>query len=228
MKTILYYTHNLCDEKIFKTVQYRLLNIGLPIVSVSLKPMDFGKNIVLNLEPGAVTLTKQILEGLYNVDTDYVFFCEHDVLYHKSHFDFKPSRDDTFYFNTNNWRWDYPKDRYITYDGLRSLSGMCANTKLALKHYKKRLDLIEKNGYGNERDPYWARKIGYEPCKSKKRGGFSDNKCDNWRSEHPNIDIRHGGTMTKPKVTLSSFKHQPTGWKEATFNQLTGWTDIWN
>ena len=62
MKSVIYYTHNICDEKIFSAVQKTILKSGLPIVSVSLKPIDFGKNIVLDLEPGIVTMTKQILK----------------------------------------------------------------------------------------------------------------------------------------------------------------------
>lgn len=227
---ILYYTHNYCDENIFKAVQKQLLKANLPIVSVSLKPIDFGQNIVMNLEPGVITMTRQIIAGLEAIKDENVFFCEHDVLYHLSHFKFTPPRKDTFYYNTNNWRWDYPNDRLIGYDGLRSLSGMCANRLLALEYYKNKMKYITDNDCDNGRDPYWARRIGYEPCKSKKRGGIMNSLCENWKSEYPNIDIRHSKTITKPKVTLASFKHPPTGWKEITLNQLTGWNfyEIWN
>lgn len=222
-KGILYYTHNICDEKIFSAVQKTILKSGLPIVSCSLKPINFGKNIVLDLEPGIVTLTKQIITALETSEKKYVFFCEHDVLYHESHFDFTPTTDDTYYYNTNVWRWDFPKDRLIRYDGLKSLSGMCCNRELALNHYRKKLELIEKNGWDNGRDPRWARVIGYEPGKEKRRGGFLDEKKDTWESKYPLIDIRHTGTITKPKVTLDSFKHPPENWKEITFSELKGW-----
>ena len=85
-KGILYYTNNRLDDKIFKAVQKQLLTIGLPIVSVSLKPIDFGQNIVLDLPTGLVTLTKQILKGLEAITTEVVFFAECDVLYNQSHF----------------------------------------------------------------------------------------------------------------------------------------------
>jgi hypothetical protein len=227
---ILYYTHNYCDENIFKACQKQLLKTGLPIVSVSLKPIDFGENIVIDKEPGAITMVEQIVAGLEAIQDENVFFCEHDVLYHLSHFDFKPPREDTFYFNINNWRWDYPKDRLIAYDGLKSLSGMCANRNLALKHYKDKLNYIEKRKYDNGRDPSWARKIGYEPGKTKRRGGWSSDLTEEWVSKFPNIDIRHDKTMTKPKVSLASFKHQPTGWREIKLNQLIGWNfkELWN
>lgn len=51
MKEIIYYTHNQLPESIFSVCQKQLLKSGLPIVSVSLKPMKFGKNIVVDFEP---------------------------------------------------------------------------------------------------------------------------------------------------------------------------------
>jgi hypothetical protein len=111
----------------------------------------------------------------------------------------------------------------IGYDGLISLSGMCCNRELAINHYRKKLELIIENRWENGRDPYWARRIGYEPGKPKRRGGFLDEKKDTWKSKYPLIDIRHGGTITKPKVELSSFKHQPTGWKEKPLSSIEGW-----
>jgi len=223
MKGIIYYTHNKCDPKVFIAVQKTITASGLPIVSCSLKPIDFGDNVVLDLEPGAKTMTVQILTALENSKEKYVFFCEHDVLYHKSHFDFKPPRDDTYYYNESVWRWDFPKDRLIGYDGLRSLSGLCCNRDLALSHYQMRMETIEKKDWDNGKDPRWARVIGYEPGKKRRIGGFMDEKVDSWKSEFPLIDIRHGGTVTKPKVTLDSFKHKPTGWREIKINDLKGW-----
>lgn len=222
-KSICYYTHNICDENIFKAVQKTIKNSGLPIVSVSLKPIDFGKNIVLDLKPGAITYTKQILTALENAESKYVFFAEHDVLYPKDHFDFTPPRDDTYYFNENVWRWDFPKDRLIGYNGLRSLSGMCCNRGLALNYYRNKLNLIKSKGWEEGKDPRWMRVIGYEPGKSRRRGGFLDEKVDSWKSEFPLIDIRHNGTVTKPKTHLSSFKHKPTGWREIKLSDIKGW-----
>jgi hypothetical protein len=73
------------------------------------------------------------------------------------------------------------------------------------------------------RDPSWARRMGYEPGKKKRRGGFLDEPADYWKSEYPLIDIRHSGTLTPAKVNLNSFKHKPTGWKEATMDEIKGW-----
>jgi hypothetical protein len=221
---IIYYTHNQLEEPIFSIVQKQLLEVGLPIVSCSLKPMDFGKNIVLDLEPGIVTMLKQILTALEASTADIVFFAEHDVLLHKSHFSFIPSRDDIFYYNTHVYRWRYPTDLLITYDHLKSLSGMCCNRELAIRHYKKRLEIVEKTG--------WQLKYGFEPgSKKRRRGGISDEECEEWKSEYPNIDIRHKGTLTPSKCHLASFKHPPTeGWKEINISDVSGWNlrDLFN
>lgn len=217
-KGIIFYTSNILDEKIASDVRQRLLNAELPIVCVSLKPMDFGRNIVLNLPPGITTMTKQILTGLEASTAEVIFFCEHDVLYHSSHFDFTPPRKDVFYYNTNVWRWDYPKDRYITYDHLRSLSGLCVRRETALEHYRKKIKLIEEKGLQDtSREPVWIRKMGHEPGKS--RSPIRE-ITEEWKSSEPNIDIRHRGTITRRKCNLADFRRQPTGWRESTLENI--------
>ncbi|OGN27778.1 MAG: hypothetical protein A2941_02800 [Candidatus Yanofskybacteria bacterium RIFCSPLOWO2_01_FULL_49_17] len=219
MKSIIYYTDNRPDEEILSKVQESIFKSGLPIISCSLKPIDFGKNIVLDLECGPVTMIKQILTALEASEGEYIFFCEHDVLYDKSHFNFTPPDKEAFYYNTNVWRWDYEGDKVITYDSLRSLSGLCVFREKALEHFKKRLATIIERGFDKipGKNPSWARKMGYEP--GKKTG----EKTDEWRSKYPNIDIRHKKTMTPIKMTIESFRHKPTGWKESTIDQLSGW-----
>ena len=218
MKGIIYYTDNRLKEPIYSAVQKQLLSIGLPIVSVSLKPIEFGKNIVLNLEPGIITMTRQILTALEASESDMIFFAEHDVLYHSSHFDFTPK--DLFFYNTNVWRWDYPFNRLITYDHLKSLSGLCAKRELLINHYRKRLEFIKERGWNDtSQEPIWIRKIGHEPGKSRSK---LFERTEEWKSEYPNIDIRHRGTITRRKCRLVDFKHPPVNWKKSTLNIL-GW-----
>ena len=225
-KGIIYYTDNRLDEPILSVVQKQIMKPGLPIVSCSLKPISLGKNIVLNLSPGFITMTKQIVAALEAFKSDYVFFCEHDVLYPLSHFDFTPKRNDIFYYNSNVWRWEYPKNRAITYDRLLCLSGLSVNREYALDHYRKRLKKIEvlKLEADKRREPDWARKWGYEPgTKKTKRGGFSNDDFETWSSDVPIIDIRHGRTFSQSKVTIESFIHPPSNWRETTIEKLPGW-----
>lgn len=223
--SIIYYTDNRLPEPIFSVAQRYIKASNLPITSVSLKPINFGKNIVLNLKPGVIAMWEQIACALDTAKSDYVFFCEHDVLYPKSHFDFIPSRDDIFFYNANIFRWMLKSNKAISYDRLLCLSGMCTNRELALDHYKKRLEAVYKKGFtDNTKDPSWARKWGYEPGTKKiRRGGFSDDDFETWLSLEPIIDVRHKGTFSPPKVTLESFIHQPTNWKETPIDEIPGW-----
>lgn len=226
MKGIIYYTDNRLSEPIFSAVQQQLLKAGLPIVSVSLAPIDFGKNFVLDLTPSYPTMVKQIVKALEESRADYVFFCEHDVLYPFSHFDFTPPQDDIFYYNTHVWRWDYPKNRAITYDRLISLSSLCVNRLFALAQYQHRLKKIETIDWSLDPQPQprLARKWGYEPgTKKMAEGGFSDDDFDTWRSTDPIIDIRHDKTFSLRKVSFGAFTNLPKNWKETTLDNLPGW-----
>jgi hypothetical protein len=225
-KGIIYYTDNRLGDTLFSACQKYILAADLPIVSVSLKPIKFGQNIVIKGEPGYPTMVNQIVTALEASTADYVFLCEHDILYHKSHFDFLPPDDDVYYYNMNNWRWDYPSNIVIRYDGLTSLSQLCAKRVLVLKHYKARRDKMKEVGLEKFRmnDPHLARLWGYEPGRKKRRNGaFLEEKSDHWSSNFPNIDIRHSGSFSLPKVKLKDFHHKPTGWVETTIDQITDW-----
>ena len=223
-KGCIYYTDNRLNEPMKSLVQKHIKASGLPIVSTSLKPIDFGKNIVLeNRERSYPTMALQIYTALENLDTDYVFFCEHDVLYPKSHFEFTPKEDNVFYYNANVWRWWISGDKAIRYDGMLPLSCLCVNRKFALEHYKMRMDKIKewKLDEIRSREPRWARLWGYEPGRKKKRrGGFTDDESDTWYSEDPVIDIRHDNTFSRLKCTQADFKNQPTGWTEINIKEL--------
>jgi hypothetical protein len=228
---IVYYTDCRLEgsryENVLKLSRESIAASGLPITSCSLKPIDFGKNIVLpNRERSYPTMAEQIYIALCNSDDDYVFFCEHDVLYHESHWDFMPPTDDLYYYNVNNYRWLYPENHLITYSGLTSLSGLCCNRELAVRHYKYRLQVIEEQGLDKQRsrEPRWARVFGYEPgTKKKRKGGITDEDHVKRYSELPNIDVRHRRTFSSPKVHLVDFKHPPDDFTQRDINDIPGW-----
>ena len=226
MKSIIYYTDNELAEPLFSVAQSLILDANLPIVSVSLKPINFGKNVVVSGQRGYPTMVKQILTALEMSRAEHVFFCEHDCLYPKSHFDFTPTKNNIFYYNENVWRWWFKGAIAITYDRMLPLSCMCVNREFALAHYRMRQRKIEESGADSfkSREPLLVRQWGYEPgTKKTKRGGLTDDDFETWRSKEPVIDIRHKKSFSPPKITLDSFKHAPTGWKEMSFNEIPGW-----
>jgi len=224
-KGCIYYTDGRqLDPPIYQIVQDCIKESGLPITSVSLRPMDFGRNFVLDRGRSMYTMVLQIIKALEESKEDNVFFCEHDVLYHKTHFDFTPPRDDTYYYNTNVWRWRYHSDVVVTYDNPVSLSSLCCNRELALSHFKFRKKIIEDNKWDMEytRETSWSRHMGYEPG-FKKRGYLPDEKWEMWQSDYPIIDIRHRFCTTNRKTKMEEFRAKPTGWIETTPELISGW-----
>ena len=200
-KGIIFYTDNQLKLKIAHRVQDQLRKISeakhIPIVSASLKPMShFGsKNIYLPLERGYLTMFKQILAALEASTADIIYFAEHDVLYHSSHFDFNPPRKDIYYYNQNWWRVRVTDGFAVHWDA-NQVSGLVAYRELLLKFYRERIAEVEKNGY--------KAKMGFEP------GGRNSKLTSGWKSEYPNVDIRHGHNVSKDKWSLKDFRDKTT------------------
>lgn len=210
-----------CQETLKKNCPYKIVSVSLH------KPVDLGENIcITDRERSYPTMVYQIVTALEKLDTDYVFFLEHDVLYHPSHFDFTPPRDDIYYYNINNYRWHIKEDFAVTYSGLHSLSMLCCNRELALRHFKARLAWIEETGMDKQRsrEPRWGRVFGYEPgTKKKRKGGFSDEDFEVWKSKLPNVDIRHRHCFSNPKTHKEDFKHLPDDFTEVKAVDIPYW-----
>lgn len=204
-KGIIYYTDNRLDIKIAQQVQEQLRKADLPIVCVSLRPMentlgDSSKYIVLPLQRGYLTMFKQILTALEASDSDIIFFCEHDVLYPKEYFEFIPSRKDTYYYNVNWWRVRLSDGFAVSWRGAQT-SGLCAYRDLLLEHYKKRLSLVEKNGYSHS--------IGFEPgpCNpTPQNAPLNDGYVETWESKVPQVDIKHNKNLSENKWSIRDFR----------------------
>jgi hypothetical protein len=78
------------------------------VISVSQKPLDFGKNICVGeIEHCYESAFKQALIGCKEAKTDYVAMCESDCLYPVGYFDFIPKDLNTIYTYDNVWlMWD--------------------------------------------------------------------------------------------------------------------------
>lgn len=215
-KGVIYYTDNKLDPGIMKLCQDQIKRGAdqKRIISVSLQKIDFGENIYLPLERGTLTMFKQILAGLKALDTDIVFFTECDVLYHPSHFDFTPPTKDAYYYNMNCWqlRW---KDGFAVYYDRKQTSGLCAYRDLLIKHYEERIRRVEAEGF--------SRKMGFEPGTHGRPERVDDVKAEAWRSEFPNIDIRHETNFTQSRWSPSEFRSQKNcqNWKES--DEIPGW-----
>lgn len=215
-KGIVYYTDNRLEQSILVAVQRRLEATGLPIVAASLRPLNGFKAqpVVLEAERGILTMFRQILAGLEASTADVVFFAEHDVLYHPSHFDFTPPRADVVFYNENIWKVDAKTGKAIHYI-CRQTSGLCAYRELLLEHYRKRVALVEEHGF--------SRRIGFEPGTHGRAERVDDLRSEGWWSEYPNIDIRHEHNLTPSRWQQNQFRNLRScrGWMEA--DEVPGW-----
>ena len=219
-KGVVYYSDVLPEEQLLAACRRQLRQaIGpeMPIARVTLKPipdMGPGPAIVLPLERGPLAMFKQILAGLEALDSDVVFFCEHDVLYHPSHFAFTPPKRDAYFYNLNVWKVDAETGRAITYV-TRQLSGICAYRELLLAHYRKRVERVEREGF--------SKRMGFEPGSHGRAERVDDVPAEDWRSRRPNIDLRHAHNLTPSRWSRDQFRSQRNceGWTEA--DAVPGW-----
>lgn len=102
--TILYYTSNREDEGFESRVRDTILKNsgGLPIISISHKPIDFGKNICVgDVGTSGFNMFRQVQIGLIEAKTKFIISAEADCLYPPDYFKFRPERDDRCYRNSN-------------------------------------------------------------------------------------------------------------------------------
>jgi len=228
--TIVYYTDNFIDEKLFRFCQKNILEAadGKPIISVSQKPIDFGENICVgDIGRSHLSLYKQILAGVEKVKTKYVALAEHDCLYTKEHFNWLPPldykvRDERFFYNVNHWLVRASDGKY-TFARRKILSMMIANTELTRVSAIDKVKMIAAGGMIRKGQPgacefgvctpEEAFVNGVEVCEF----GVCDHRVEYlrylaslkdfgkdiglrraiaFRTEIPNIDIRHGNNFS--------------------------------
>lgn len=209
-KEIIYYTAHQKSLRVSRAVQKCLRNISaqkdIPIRSVSLKPMDFGDNIHLPLEPGVLTYFTQVITALRHSKAEIVYLCEDDVLYHPSHFDYLPS-DDKFHYDLN-W-WKVRPDGFAVQWDANQTSGLVARREVLLNWYRQKYEEIVKKGFDRS----------YEP------GGRKSENFTQFKAEFPHIDLRTGNTMTRDKWSLDDFRDKSTAknFQTSDIGNLPGW-----
>jgi hypothetical protein len=107
MITVVYYTSNRESEVFENKIKDRILKAigGLPLISVSQKPIDFGHNICVgDIGTSDENVLKQLLIGCEEAGTPFVATAEADCLYPPTgYFDFKPDDINTVYRHINLW-----------------------------------------------------------------------------------------------------------------------------
>lgn len=229
---VVYYSDSRADLGLLRACRRQLARVaaGLPIVAVTLPAIvdnvlaGFGRvplgdhddsfegmrHVVLPLERGYLTMARQILTGLELLgdDVDVVFFCEHDCLYPAEYFNFRPPTADAYYYAGHTWKVDAETGRALHYR-CEQLSGLCADRRLLLAHFRRRVAHLEAHGF--------TRRLGFEPGKPIRHGGLDDVPRRTWWNKKPIVDIRHGANLTPSRWRREQFRNPryTAGWTEA-------------
>lgn len=221
-KGLVFYTDNRLDLSISKAVQTQIKQSinGHELISVSLQPLDFGRNITLKKERGYLTLFEQILTGLEASTAEIVFLTEHDVLYTKEHFQFTPPDPSKIYYNQNVWQVRV-SDGFAVYYEAKRLSQLVAYRDVLIEHYRKRVARVKERGF--------SRKMGFEPGSHGRAERVDDLQSEYFISAVPNLDLKHEHNLTPARWHPSQFRDQRNcrGWLESD-GIIPGWGAIEN
>ena len=204
-RSIIYYTDSELPDKMAGLVRQKIQAIGLPIISSSLKPLNFGTNIPMPGPRGYKSMFEQILVCLENSPGEIIYFCEADVLYPKEHFDFVP-KDDKFYYNNYFWKV-FPDGTAVSWEA-DQVSGLVCYKKPAIKWYRTRLATFDPKNFDRKFEP------------------LSGEGSEKFMSSVPLVDIRHGRNLTFSKKGLHHFRKKETAvnFKKSTIDNIPGWS----
>lgn len=194
--TIVYYTSNELDDThkgFISNTRSRLIKSadGLPIVSVSHKPMDLGENICVgDIGRSHLNLYKQILIGCKAAKTPYVAMAEDDILYSHHHFHSELPRGEYFLYDMNKWSiftWTKPpqytyRDRYV----VNQLIAPRLMLIEALEERFARVEELKKTKPVEEIIKYWG-----DPGRYEKFLGVKVREIGHFFSTVPSIVFSH-------------------------------------
>lgn len=139
--TVIYYTSNREDEAFERKIRARLLKaIGnFPLISVSQKPINFGKNICVG-EVGVSNQNafRQFQIGAMSAKTPFVIAAEADCLYPKEYFEYIPENINQCCCYDNVWvMYKNSKAGFVrkAYSGCAQVWGR----EILIRHINRRL-----------------------------------------------------------------------------------------
>jgi hypothetical protein len=194
--TLIYYSANVIPEITAERIRENLLLVTkgqYPIISVTQKPIDFGKNICIGeLGQSKYNEYKQILIGAKEAKTKYIACVEDDALYAPEHFTFRPPAD-TFGYEMNYWFAQLGQDFYWRHSKgkMSGMLGCIVETDTLIKNLTKRYEMYPTNPW--DKDPDLRLQFG-EPAYYDENFGM-ENKRVMFSSDKPGVMFIHGTGM---------------------------------
>ena len=219
---IVYYTDNSLPENLDRKVRIQLVKAaeGKQIICVSQKPMNYGRNIYVgDIGRSHLSMYKQILVGAETSKATFIALAEHDCFYTGEHFNWTPPDRDTFYYNLNNWLTQSYNGEYSFADDRKPMSQLICARKIMCEAAKERIRMLEQ-GWQIRRGAGYAVEFGIRTMqdsikkwvpRGKRRHHdygadwdalmetgvtFRQWKFGTFKTELPNLDVRHGGNFS--------------------------------
>jgi len=130
-RTIIYYSANTESPEFEELIRQDLLKKakGIPIISVTRKPIDFGTNICVGEVPVSYTSEwRQVLIGLKAAKTKYAIAAEADCLYPEEYFTFTPEEKKVYNYNNIYLVWK-------NHNGFWQKTGYCEGAQMCDREY---------------------------------------------------------------------------------------------
>ena len=179
--TIIYYTSNKEDPNFERKVKDSLLkNCGdLPIISVSQKPIDLGKNICVgDVGVSGFNMFRQVQIALEAATSEFVISAEADCLYPPDYFQFTPKELDVCYRDSNLYVMPDHRDFFFY-----KKEGATHAQIVGRKFYLATLDKLFKGA------PQWSsEEINFPKERWRKEDVFDT--IAYWKSQNPVFQIK--------------------------------------
>lgn len=184
--TIVYYTANVAPKRFSETIREQIMDAasGVPIVSVSHKPINFGQNIIVDLPRHHLSIYRQAIIGARMATTKYIALCEDDILYSSEHFKHRPQVG-RFAYNLGYWgiyTWSDPP--IFSWKGRRNLSQLICERELFIRAMEERFLRWPDDSKINL--GIWA-----EPGKYERQLDVSIQETEEFWTNPPNIMFSH-------------------------------------
>lgn len=184
--TAIFYTANNVPQVFgnkLREVLLKSLN-GIPLISVSQEPMDFGTNICIGkIGRSHINIYRQALMGAKEAKTKYIALTEDDILYGPEHFTYRPNNG-IFAYNMSVWSIYTWNDKVFSYKDRRNLHALVCERDLfieAMEERFKKHPIDEKINLS-----VWA-----EPGKYESQLGVTVRNTELFYTDIPNIAFSH-------------------------------------
>lgn len=188
--TIIYYSSNQERPEFEQRIRDNILAVSgdLPIISVTHKPIDFGKNIVVgDVGASGFNMFRQVQIACREAKTRFVLSAEADCLYPPDYFTFVPERDDICYRDKN--LYVMPQHRAYFW---KKEEGATHAQIVGREFYLKTLDKLFAGA------PEWSveeRNFPKERLHKKQEDVFRKNEIEFYETENAVVQIKTSQSM---------------------------------